>query len=111
MSIRRILVPGVMPTLCAALALGCSASDAVESSDRATVRDSAGVRIVTYPAGDFSDTISPVPLLTIGQEGEPDYEFFWLNMVVSLGSGNVVVANSGTHELRFYGSDGSISGQ
>jgi hypothetical protein len=80
--------------------------DAARSPERVTVRDSAGIRIVTHPAGPFNDTISPVPLLTIGQEGEPEYEFFRLAHVVSLGSGNVVVANGGTHELRLYESDG-----
>jgi hypothetical protein len=106
MRIRRVLVPGVSAVLFAALAFACSARDASESVARVTVRDSAGVQILTYPPGDFSDTISPVPLLTIGQEGEPDYEFFRLGTAASLASGNVVVANGGTHELRFYGPDG-----
>ncbi|MCH7563288.1 MAG: hypothetical protein IH968_05620 [Gemmatimonadetes bacterium] len=95
-----------MSAFTAALALACSAPDLNEQPDLVTVRDSLGVRIVTYAAGPFDDTISAVPLLTIGQEGQPDYEFFRIRSVVSLASGNVVVANSGTPELRFYGADG-----
>ena len=106
MNFRRVLARGVTSTLSATLAFACSAPDARDSPDRVNVSDSAGVRIATYPAEDFADTISPVPSLTIGQEGDLDYEFFRISSVVALSSGNVVVANGGTHELRFYGSDG-----
>jgi hypothetical protein len=64
--------------------------------------DSAGIRIVTHPPGRFSDTVAPEPLLTIGQEGVPEYEFFRIQQVGALASGNIVVANGGTHELRFF---------
>ncbi len=85
--------------------LACSSSE-VRETRIATERDSAGVLILTHPAGDFSDTITAQPLLTIGQEGQPDYEFFRMGGVGSLASGNVVVANGGTHELRFYDRNG-----
>ncbi len=104
--IPKALVLGLTSAFMFALALACSQAGQNRSSSRATVRDSAGVEIRTFPAGGFTDTLSPVPLLTIGREGDPDYEFFDLRKVVSLGSGNVVVANGGTHELRFYDADG-----
>jgi hypothetical protein len=72
-----------------------------------TVRDSAGVEILTYPGGEFADTVREAPVLSIGREGEPDYEFFRIHDVVGLASGGLVVANGGTHELRFYGPDGT----
>jgi hypothetical protein len=58
--------------------------------------------------GPFTDTVPPEPFLTIGEEGELDYEFFWIGEVGALASGNVVVANGGTHELRFYDSNGKF---
>ena len=103
---RRVVIQEAISLSLAVLIIACSAPNSTETSDRVVVRDSAGVKIVTYPAGPFIDTISPVPLLTIGEEGEPNYEFFRLANVVSLASGNVVVANGGTHELRFYDSQG-----
>lgn len=79
----------------------------VESSPGiVTVKDSAGIRIVSHAAGSFLDTVRLDPVLSIGREGDPDYEFFSVRQVSPLGSGNVVVANGGTSELMFYGPDG-----
>jgi hypothetical protein len=72
------------------------------------VADSAGVRIVTHPGGPFLDTVPMEPVLSIGREGDPDYEFFRVQQVSTLASGNIVVANGGTSELRFYGPDGTF---
>jgi len=105
MNMNGVLVAGVTSLLLSVLPSGCSSHDALMSGGL-TERDSAGVRILTHAGGGFPDTISPVPLLTIGQEGQPDYEFFRISTVASLASGNLVVANGGTHELRFYGPDG-----
>jgi len=92
--------------LTAALALACTGPEAADRST-ATVRiDSAGVEVITYASGAFEDTLPPGPLLTIGREGELDYEFFRIATVVPLGSGNVVVVNQGTHELRFFDAQG-----
>jgi hypothetical protein len=65
-----------------------------------------GVRVVPHPAGPFRDTVPLEPVLSIGQEGDPDYEFFSVRQVSPLGSGSIVVANGGTSELMFYGPEG-----
>jgi hypothetical protein len=83
----------------------CSGADSVRPREL-TERDSAGVLILTHAAGLFTDTVSSAPLLAIGQEGDPDYEFFRIGTAASLASGNLVVANGGTHELRFYDPSG-----
>ncbi len=70
----------------------------------ALMRDSAGVRIVEHPPGP-TDTVT-TPDLTIGEEGDTLYEFFNVMGVQGLASGNIVVANGGTAELRFYDADG-----
>lgn len=71
-----------------------------------TLEDSAGIRIVNHAAGPFLDTVPLEPVLSIGREGDPDYEFFGVHQVSPLGSGNVVVTNGGTSELMFYGPEG-----
>lgn len=76
------------------------------SAGAVTVVDSAGIRIVSHRAGPFLDTVPLEPVLSIGREGDPDYEFFRVRQVSPLASGNVVVANGGTSELMFYGPDG-----
>lgn len=72
----------------------------------ALLRDSAGIPIVTHPAGSFTDTVPGEPVLTIGREGEPEYELYRVNAVEPLASGQVVVANSGSRELRFFDARG-----
>ncbi len=83
-------------------------TDSQESPlESVTHQDSAGIRIVTHASGPFLDTVPPDPVLLIGQEGDPDYEFFSVRQVSPLGSGNVVVANGGTSELMFYSPEGA----
>lgn len=98
-SVRPVLV---LSTLAALGALGGCDDAPATSEVTPLVRDSAGVRIVTHPPGPFADTVADEPVLTIGREGEPDYELFRVTAVVPLASGRVVVANAGTRELRVF---------
>lgn len=79
-------------------------SDAAES---VTVRDSAGVRIVSHDAPGTVDSVLGPPVLTIGRFGEPDYEFFRIATVLSQADRDIVVVNGGTSELRFFDSAGT----
>lgn len=105
MNTRRASLRVVNLVLLLPLASACSGGDPARPPD-VTERDSAGVVILTHPDGPFTDTVSSVPLLAIGQEGDPEYEFFRIGTAASLASGNIVVANGGTHELRFYDPSG-----
>lgn len=96
----------VAACLAATVVWGCAGEERGVLTSEPEVRDSAGIRIVTHPGGEFTDTVPPEPLLTVGREGEENYEFFRLNTVVGLASGNVVAANGGTHELRFFSPEG-----
>lgn len=96
----------VAAALGAALLVSCSGTETADRPGEIVQRDSAGVAVTTYPAGGFGDTLSPVPVLTIGREGDPNHEFFRLATVIPLASGNVVVANAGTYELRFFDPEG-----
>jgi hypothetical protein len=107
MAARHALRLGLLATFLT-LFLACTAGDRPPASSRASVRDSAGIRILTFPPGEFADTVSGEPVLTVGREGDPDYEFFRVATVLGLGSGNLMVANGGTHELRFFDGNGQF---
>jgi hypothetical protein len=75
------------------------------------VRDSAGVRIVESHQQVWSDAdgwrVTHDPDLTIGVvEGDPAYQFFRITGVARLASGEIVVANGGSAEVRWYEPDG-----
>lgn len=78
-----------------------------QEASRATVRDSAGVTIVenstpVWPEGE-GWRLSESPRTGIGiVEGDPHYQFANVARAVRLGDGRIVVANGGSHELRFY---------
>jgi hypothetical protein len=74
------------------------------------VRDSAGITIVENGAPLWGEgggwRVSP-PVVDIGVlEGAPEYELFRAASAVLLDDGTIVVANAGTHELRFYDREG-----
>jgi len=78
----------------------------------AHVRDSAGITIVenTDPLWDAQHawSVSESPTLTIGvTEGDAAYELYRTVAAARLSDGRIVLATSGTHELRFYDSAGT----
>jgi hypothetical protein len=81
----------------------------VRTTTVATVRDSAGIAIVENPAGagdSLAWRIATRPELDVGGGAAPSEQLFQALAATRLSDGRVVVANSGTHELRFYGPDG-----
>jgi hypothetical protein len=111
-----VIVNRVAPGL--ALALGatfilnnCGGGAPMQST--ATVRDSAGITIVENEAGGGWPEgegwrLSDGPVLDIGVfEGDEVYQLFSATDALRLSDGRIVVANAGTHELRFYAADGS----
>jgi hypothetical protein len=78
----------------------------------AHVRDSAGITIVenTDPLWDAQHawSVSESPTLTIGViEGDAAYELYRTVGATRLSDGRIVLATSGTHELRFYDAAGT----
>lgn len=75
------------------------------------VVDSAGIRIAENgTAGTHAQDqwqLSAEPFVDIGVlEGAPEYQLFRVTGAVRLDDGRIVVANSGTHEVRFYDAEG-----
>jgi len=92
-------------------ALLALASCSQGADQQVVVRDSAGVQIVESHRQVWSDAdawrVTHDPELTIGVvEGDPAYQFFRITGVARLASGELVVANGGSAEVRWYGPDG-----
>ena len=78
-----------------------------------TVTDSAGVTIVESlkPLWEEGEgwRLSEEPVLTIGSENGPEeYSLYGVAAALRLPDGNIVIANSGTDELRYYDSTGNF---
>ncbi len=96
----------------ALLALGGAACSGTAGRSTLTMSDSAGVIIVESHAPLWSPEegwrLSDAPLVTIGTvEGADEYQLFRVRSVRRLTDGRIVIANSGTNELRFYDADGT----
>ena len=99
--------------VCAGCGDGAS-SEAGEEAGREAgqeTRDSTGIRIVENPrpADDsrLSWRIGSEPLVSIGEyEGDDPYILHEANDAVMLADGSVVVANTGTDEIRLYDAEG-----
>ncbi len=92
------------------LLAGCGGdATAVPAAERA---DSAGVEVVINQPLPETDgpawRIEESPDLAIGViEGEPEYQLYEVRGAHRFPDGRIVVANGGTHQLRFYGPDGA----
>jgi hypothetical protein len=96
--------------LSAALLIACG--NEAERSPGPALRDSAGVQIVENTGYRWPDgrgwRLSDEPSVDIGVlDGDPDYQLFRVVRAVRLSDGRLVVANSGTNELRFYDPSGT----
>src|SRR5690606_16795253 len=98
------------PLLPAILLLAACGAGERAATDIA-VRDSAGIALgedtaAVWPEGGGWH-LSPEPLVEIGVlDGAPEDQLFRVVGARRLGDGRIVVANSGTHELRFYDAQG-----
>jgi len=79
----------------------------VPSSSAQSVRDSAGVRIVTYAAEDRPSAlweVGPPTLQLGGREGIGPEQFWNIAGILMLDNGSLVVGDQGSSELRFFSS-------
>ncbi|HUF28217.1 MAG TPA: 6-bladed beta-propeller [Gemmatimonadaceae bacterium] len=95
-------------TLPLAVLVSAACANGQEGDSRMSVRDSAGVQIVENP-GDLRVpgwTLSPEPTVSIGVlEGEPAYQLDQVRTAL-LQRDRIIVANSGSRELRYFDLDG-----
>jgi len=103
--VARALIPTVAAALC-----GCHADG--HSTIRATVRDSSGIEIVANAAPLGAEhlpwTLDTVPIVDLGaREDDPHEQFSGVVIPLRLSNGHIVVATSGTSELRFFDPTGT----
>jgi hypothetical protein len=97
----------------ATLVFWCAGCGSVQKgSGGSTVRDSAGITIVENQAALLEEgawSLSDDPILQIGGvDSEPEYEFWEVTQVLLNSAGRILVANRGTHQVRFYDADGTF---
>ena len=107
-----VRVLAVFLTFSLATAAACAPEDAPPTVLDTEVRDSAGVVIVENarpPEGSrLGWRIGPEPTVSIGVvEGEEPYMLHWAFSSVRLLDGRIVVANSGSQELRVFDPSGN----
>ena len=88
--------------------VGCGGAQA---GPAAVERDSAGVRIVENPVA-LADrplwTVAAEPVVEIGLlEGAEPYQLSQVQSARRLSDGRIVIANGGTHDLRFFDATGT----
>lgn len=92
---------------------GVACAESGTSGSPATRTDSAGVEIVesTVPAWttETAPVVSAAPTLRIGSvDGPEETQLFEVRFATVLSDARIVIGNSGTSELRFFGPDGSF---
>ncbi len=103
MNRRTTALAGVLPLLLTLLLAACG--DARGGASLATVRDSAGIRIVESSGGTWEEgeawRVAAQPALEIGMaEGPPAYLLDQVHGARRLSNGEMVIANGGSGELR-----------
>jgi hypothetical protein len=89
---------------------GCAAAGGSEAAT--VVRDSVGITIVESRGSMWRSgqewRLGTAPEVVVGDRlDDPDYELFQVNGAVRLPNGVLVIANSGSKELRFYDATGA----
>lgn len=86
---------------------GCSASDG--SSSGASVRDSAGIRIVENVATVDTCAVAETPELDLGLvDGPEELQFYRVFDAATLSDGRIAVVNQGSGQIRIFHPDGSF---
>jgi len=101
----------VTVVLTAELFVACGSESG--TGKQVVVRDSAGIQIVESSSPVWGEgegwRLADEPSIEIGVlDGEPEYQFYRAFDGARLSDGRIVVANSGSHELRLYDSAGEF---
>ncbi len=102
--------PAVGLVLGSLVLAGCEGAAAAHHTS--TVRDSSGVTIVENSDPVWSEgeawRLADQPTVDIGdRQDDPNYQLFRVASAIQLGDDRIMIANAGTHELRFYDRDGT----
>jgi len=96
----------VLPVLAA-----CGSGDLGQNGWTGTVRDSAGIVVVSnedQPLWGEGDAWTFTKLVQVGErDGPPEYQFGALSGFVMLSDGRLVIADMHSHNIRFFSPDGT----
>lgn len=97
--------------IAATVLVACAGAESRDTGSTSVVRDSAGITIVENRGSAWRDgegwTLGPTPAVDIGVvDGDPRYQLHRPTSAVRLSDGTIVIANTGTQELRFYDAAG-----
>lgn len=91
---------------------GCAGEDRGENRWTGTMRDSAGILVVSnedQPLWYEGDAWTFTKLTQVGdRDGAPEYQFGALSGFVMLSDGRLVIADMHSHNIRFFASDGTF---
>ena len=96
----------------AMVAFGCAActGDADDRAQDIVLADSAGVQIVTVRGLDPADlpewTLGADPVVEIGADDGPGHDLHWPRAASRLTGGAIIVANTGSNEIREFDASG-----
>jgi hypothetical protein len=108
--LSRLAGPNLGPLPLFVVALAGCAEPTLDRS--AALRDSSGVIIVENAAQLWDEEsawqLPPQPQVSIGvSDGDPQYQLYRVSSCLRLDDGSVILANTGTQELRWYAADGA----
>ena len=90
----------------------CVLLTACKNGDSNTDPDYSSANVVESSSpslGENAWSVASEPELIFGSEvGDENFQFYRVFSVIQLSNGNIVVSNSGTHELRFFDSNGNF---
>ena len=85
---------------------GCNNGDSNTASDQSSGN---AVESTSPSLGSNAWKVTPQPELIFGtEEGDRNFQFYRVYSVIQLSNETIVVSNSGTHELRFFDSNGNF---
>lgn len=108
--VNRNAAPIRLLVALAVATIGCEGDTNADNPAGATVRDSAGIRIVENGDPGLAPEwrLEPLPIASIGNGmGDPRLELHDVTAIALQDDGSVVIANTGTHEVRFYSANGA----
>lgn len=101
--------------LCAVAAAVYGCGDGGDGAAPLSIRDSSGVRLVEHSAPQAAGVqewqVPDEPVLVLGSaEGEQETQFFRIASARRASDGAIVVANTGTNEVRVFSPEGAVLG-
>ncbi len=103
----------IVPLALLVASAACSGSDATNTPNAATMRDSAGVTIIENAGSTWTEAttlaLAAQPTVSIGEmDGSPEYQLYQVRAATRLANGGIVIFDGGSQEVRYYEETGQF---